>query len=198
MPTGYTAAIKDGITFEQFTLGCARAFGALVMMRDEPADATIPEEFKPSPFYRENLAAAQTALETAKAMTDAEAETQCETAWHHAENRRLEIISQANVLRAQYEAIATKAIAWVPPTPDHVPLKEFMLDQLKQSIEHDCDVSYYAAPTPVMTPQEYRARIILAAEQAVANYTKAADEEDARTKSRNDWIKALRASLVAE
>lgn len=40
MPTGYTADIKDGITFRDFALRCARAFGATIMQRDE--DISIP------------------------------------------------------------------------------------------------------------------------------------------------------------
>ena len=38
MPTGYTADIKDGISFQTYALNCARAFGACVMLRDEPGD----------------------------------------------------------------------------------------------------------------------------------------------------------------
>ncbi|KKK60691.1 hypothetical protein LCGC14_3021870, partial [marine sediment metagenome] len=30
MPTGYTACIKDGISFEKFVMQCARAMGACV------------------------------------------------------------------------------------------------------------------------------------------------------------------------
>ncbi len=51
MPTGYTDAVKDGITFDQFVLGCARGMGALVMMRDEPSGTPIPERFEPSRFF---------------------------------------------------------------------------------------------------------------------------------------------------
>lgn len=36
MPTGYTADIKDGIDFKTYAMNCARAFGACVMLRDEP------------------------------------------------------------------------------------------------------------------------------------------------------------------
>jgi hypothetical protein len=62
MPTGYTAAIKDGISFEKFVWDCARGMGALVMMRDEPLQpysaretvlANLPDEHRgrllPSP-----------------------------------------------------------------------------------------------------------------------------------------------------
>jgi hypothetical protein len=50
MPTGYTAAVADGtITeFPDFAMQCARAFGTLVLMRDEPQDAAIPEKFEPA------------------------------------------------------------------------------------------------------------------------------------------------------
>lgn len=53
MPTGYTANIKNGITFEEFALDCARNFGALIIMRDEPKDAPIPEQFEASKHHEE-------------------------------------------------------------------------------------------------------------------------------------------------
>lgn len=56
MPTGYTVGIADGkiTTFEQYAMTCARAFGALVMMRDDPFDAPIPEEIKVADYYVTN------------------------------------------------------------------------------------------------------------------------------------------------
>lgn len=66
MPTGYTAAIADGIDFKTYALSCARAFGALVEMRDEPANAPIPEEFKPSSYYVTSLASAREEVVLAK------------------------------------------------------------------------------------------------------------------------------------
>jgi hypothetical protein len=40
MPTGYTAGVADGtITeFREYALLCARAFGACIMLRDEPVE----------------------------------------------------------------------------------------------------------------------------------------------------------------
>lgn len=35
MPTGYTSSIKDGISFENFVLKCARNFGACIAWRKE-------------------------------------------------------------------------------------------------------------------------------------------------------------------
>ena len=49
MPTGYTHDIPAGITFRQFALNCARAFGANIAMRDDPADKPI-EVYEPSDY----------------------------------------------------------------------------------------------------------------------------------------------------
>ena len=44
MPTGYTYDLYDGkdIEFPDFVMKCARAFGALIEIRDDPMDAAIP------------------------------------------------------------------------------------------------------------------------------------------------------------
>lgn len=54
MPTGYTHEVQSGevTDFPTFTMQCARAFGALIMMRDDPSDAQIPEQFEPSDYNR--------------------------------------------------------------------------------------------------------------------------------------------------
>ncbi len=56
MPTGYTAAVQNGTVtrFADFAMNCARAFGALVELRDE-MDAPIPDTFKPSTHHSESL-----------------------------------------------------------------------------------------------------------------------------------------------
>jgi len=45
MPTGYTTDIYNGkdVSFRDFALNCARAFGACIMQRDDPADETKAE-----------------------------------------------------------------------------------------------------------------------------------------------------------
>jgi hypothetical protein len=48
MPTGYTCIIEDkpDVTFAEYVWRCARAFGALLSMREDSLDAPIPDELK--------------------------------------------------------------------------------------------------------------------------------------------------------
>lgn len=68
MPTGYTAAIKDGITFQEYALSCARAFGALISMREESSDAPIPDALEMSPYYQTSYDEAREALDEFSAL----------------------------------------------------------------------------------------------------------------------------------
>jgi hypothetical protein len=62
MPTGYTAKLYDGDQkFQDFAMECARAFGALIEMRDEPMNAKIPETFEPSEHHVNGLERAKKA-----------------------------------------------------------------------------------------------------------------------------------------
>lgn len=75
MPSGYTSDIYEGkdISGKDFILKCARAFGATIMMRDEPLDKEIPV-FEPSTYYIEVLEKAKNELEKYKKMSTEEAE----------------------------------------------------------------------------------------------------------------------------
>lgn len=61
MPTAYTSFVADNenFTFPEFAMLCAREFGALASMRDEPLDAPVPERFEPDDFYRKQYEAAK-------------------------------------------------------------------------------------------------------------------------------------------
>ena len=71
MPTGYTADVGDGkvVEFSEFVMQCARAFGALITMRDDPHDAPIPDEFSPDAYHQKALASAEERLREVEART---------------------------------------------------------------------------------------------------------------------------------
>ena len=78
MPTGYTAWIEEGATFEEFILGCARAFGACISMRDEPLSKQIPEQFKESSYDKEKVQEYIELLKKYESMTIEQAEIEAE------------------------------------------------------------------------------------------------------------------------
>lgn len=192
MPTGYTAAVQDGSVteFPEFAMQCARAFGALVTMRDEPSDAQIPDEFTPSDYH-------QNAIATAKAM-NAMTPIECNDAAQEAfdelvasrKKRQAERLEQM----ARYTAMRSKVGAWAPPTPDHDQLREFMLDQLDSSIKFDCS-GYDEQPPVLQTGPEWHAASKTQVLRDIKYHEKAHAEEVDRASGRTKWVQALRASL---
>jgi hypothetical protein len=196
MPTGYTAGVADGTIadFNAFVMGCARAFGALILMRDDPMDASIPERFEPSSFYANRLAEARGRLEMLEAMTPEQAQVARDKAhdeavagWKRREVNRVET-------RNRYQAMLAQVVQWEPPTLEHQELKTFMIDQLHQSIEFDCSSEYDTRPVTPPAEQwlsEQRQTARRDRERYLVEHAK----EVERTEGRNRWIQALRDSL---
>lgn len=193
MPTGYTADIAKGITFKEYALNCARAFSALILMRDEPSDAPIPERFEPSNWNANELQNVSERLVQLRLMSPAEFDTAAETAYTEAVEEQNRRIKECNELRAKYEAMLAQVVAWQAPTREHVEYKAFMENQIRESIDFDCRL-YSENPTR-MTGSQWLAKEIERAEWKIAYHTSENEKEIARTSSRNAWIKALRDAL---
>lgn len=194
MPTGYTAAIKDGISFEQFVWDCARAFGAMILMRDEPAGAPIPERFEPSDWNDKKLVAARDRLATLEAMSDADAVANARADYEQAVERHRERLAEIQTLSDKYHAMLARVVQWEPPTADHQGLKEFMLQQLRQSIDFDCSTKYLVAPL-LQPGAAWREAQIAQARKDIEYHTMERAEEVERTENRNAWLRALRESV---
>lgn len=196
MPTGYTADIKDGISFETFAMNCARAFGACVMLRDEPTGGEhIPEEFAPSDYHAKAVQKAREELAALMAMTPEQQERRAAQEWDAAETRRLMLLEERQKTRASYEAMLVKVRAWTPPTSDHVEMRNFMIEQIQQSIEFDCDCSYWSTPTVCLSGPDWAFREAARLNgDIVSQETKHADEVQ-RAATRTKWVRDLRESL---
>jgi hypothetical protein len=197
MPTGYTYPVCDGkITeFSDFALSCARAFGALIMMRDEPADAPIPDEFKPdSSYYEERLATSMKRLGEVQAMTNAETDAAALASHNEAMASRAKYLSEKETEAARLNAMLTKVRAWKPPTDDHVEMKKFMIDQLTMSFPGD-----YAPAAPVLLDgATWRQKQIDDLAETMVRSKKEITAEAERAAGRTAWVKALRTSLAPE
>lgn len=195
MPTGYTAPVQDGkITdFPAFAMQCARAFGALITMRDD--SGPIPDELKPSiDYYDHSEAAARDELGMLDALTPEEAEKKRDAEFKEATKSFDKTMSERATHKKRYEAMLTKVQMWTPPTPDHQGLRDFMEQQLKESIKWDCTDYEQYRPRKKSVPvwlAERRGEAMRSLQHAQKDR---ADEIE-RTNNRNRWLKDLRESL---
>ena len=199
MPTGYTAAIEKGITFNQYAMSCARAFGACVLMRDEASDTPIPEDFKPSDWHKKELTKAKRELAKLVKTNITEATELALNEYEGEKKRVAKAIEKDRKLVANYNTMLEKVKAWQAPTPDHVEFKEFMASQIESSIEFDSMEVYYYEHSPKLLSGE--GWLIQKKEEAIRNlhyHTREHNAEIVRIDNRNSWIKSLRDSLGEE
>lgn len=197
MATGYTHNVADGkvTDFRTFAMQCARAFGATIMMRDDPADAPIPEEFTPDTKYHdEQLVEATARLATLKEMSSDARRDEIEAAFRERSKQWEKSEAERARTQARYEAMLAKVREWEPPSPDHTEMKAFMEKQLVDSIEWDCRPT---DPPKKPTPQEWHAAEIERANWNLRYHTEQRADEIRRAAERTKWISDLRASLAA-
>jgi len=197
MPTGYTLDLYNGkdITFEEFVLKCARAFGALIDVRDEPMDAPIPERFEPSDYHLTELIKAKKRLKEVKKWNEKIAEQEAERTYQEALKKREEFVKKNNLIRKRYEDMLSKVREWKPPTPDHVDLKKFMIQQLEDSIEFDC---FIPEMPQSLSGEEYKEQQIKKALDDIDYHEKEYAKEVNRVRERNKWLLLLRESLKTD
>jgi hypothetical protein len=195
MPTGYTSALYDGDdqTFPEFLLSCARAMGALITMRDDSPSAPIPDEFTASSYHADKEADARREGARLLALTADEAQAEATAARQAWEAQQTASEAERVARKGRYEAMLAKARAWEPPTKNHVGLRDFMVEQLEQSIDFDCSHHEFNAPTS--DGPTWLAAAIAKANRDIAYHAEEYAKEAERASERSAWVRALRASL---
>lgn len=196
MPTGYTAILTEReVTFPEFAMRCARAFGALVDLWEDPLDAPIPQEFQVSDYYKKSLDDAE---RERREWNSLPADQQLEYA-------KQEILDEINCLKdgeaknkaenSAYDAMLQKVERWIPPSGDHLELKNFMREQINKS--RDTGDYYRTAITKAESepPELWVARHSDDIVRSVQRARKRLKEGQDRTALRNLWLKQLRDSL---
>jgi len=199
MPTGFTAGIYEDkdVNFKDFALECARAFGALAHLRDTP-NAELPQEITISSFYPEKIAEFEQELQELQKMTDEQVSVKVQKDYANDKARITEQLERIAVLKQRYESMLSEAENWTPPSEEHQALKDFMLDQLTESITHDCSTHYYDKELQnlrVKSIKEYRADKEQELQKDLAFYNDRYVEEVERVDSKNKWLKSLYRSL---
>jgi len=86
----------------------------------------------------------------------------------------------------------SKVQEWKPPTPDHVDLKKFMIQQLEDSIEFDC---FIPEMPQRLSGEEYREQQIKKVLDDIDYHEREYAKEVNRVHERNKWLLLLRESL---
>lgn len=182
MPTDTTSQISDGMTFAEFALRCARAFG--------PSETTLS-----APSVTEQLrTAARLELDKLLTLSDDEAQAIARADFDHRLKRYANAAIRAAALHRKYLAMLKSVREWKPPTPDHVEFKQYMQKEITDSIRWDCDTSMIREPTPV-PPREWRALRLFELRLTIERLDRQHEEEVQRIERGNEWMAQLRASL---
>lgn len=195
MPSGYTSDIYEGknVSAQEFVLKCARAFGATVMMRDESLDKEIPL-FEASTYHLDQIEKSKNDLEKYSQMSIKETEEILIESYNKQLEQNQISRKEYNELEDRYMKVLKEVEKWTPPTKDHVKLKEYALDQLKQSISHDCNQSFIRDPEK-MEAREWLDFKIGRLKDDIAYHQKNWEQEVQRANERNQWVIALKESF---
>lgn len=193
MPTGYTAPIEDdpNYTFQEYILSCSHAF-----VGRHDTSATSDPERERSPDRYHDICVTKLKEKLAEMRTKTAEEAAVLANLEYAERLRMweEGSKNARARYARYMAMRARAEAWVPPTPKHAALREFMISQIDESVKF-MDPTGESYKPKLETGEEWRASNISALEQVPEYHTKGWEEEQERCRAYNRWMADLLAAI---
>ncbi|MGN7324849.1 hypothetical protein ACTHPT_14365 [Bacillus altitudinis] len=194
MPTGYTSEIYHGeaVSPKEYIMKCARAFGATVSMREEPLSTEIPQ-FEPSSFYQNALNTELKTLDRYLNMSLEEAAVEVENQYQTKLLQHNKDVEARKHLLKRYKDTLDAVEQWSPPTKEHCDLKKFAIDQLKRSIEADCEG--FSRTVVKEDPKEYLEVRIDKINENIERYKEMHQEEIDKANKRNEWVNKLKESL---
>lgn len=196
MATGYTEAIAEGISFEKFTWKCAKAFSACILLRDQPSNTPVTAKTvsDASTYYEERLICVNKNLADFDNLTPRQIKVRTNKHNKSTLQTYQETITEKQELLKKYNDMLVAVNAWVPPSADHTELKKFMIEQINDSVKHDCMLSYVSKPI-VLTTAEWCAAQRKHLLWEIEYYKKHVAEQKSLNETRLTWIKQLEQSI---
>lgn len=198
MANSYTALIeeKPDVTLREFTLRCARASSVFVMQRDDSITDPPTEKHEPNPYYRDHMEQEQADLFGMEQLTDAQWADRRGEAYRSSVDGRLQSIADLNMLTGRYSRVEAQVEAWEVPSPDHEPLKKFMLEQVRYEIKSNREMlEYYASEPVLVSVADYKTSQIQMIKDSIRYCAQKWREEQERTVYRQQYTDLLYASL---
>lgn len=198
--TGYThELVEKNQTFQQFAMSCAKAFGANIMLRDEPSDTPIPEQYEVADYYAKSVVDAKSELAGFEAMNTEQQLALAETEKMREIDAAIASMHKNELAVQKMRDTLEQVTAWTPPTADHQNFKAFMVEQLAKSIEWELGGGYYEDRIAKLKTQDAATLVserIARLHKSVASSIEEHAKEVDRVASRNKWNRDLRNSLT--
>lgn len=197
MPTGYTSDLYQGKdqSFEDFVLSCARGFGAFIHQRDDSM-SDKPTLRAPDTYYVKNVAKAEADLAEWERLVEDEVYDRYNEYVAKTEAYNKERTQKDSAVRDRYGTRLAEVEAWnVPPTLQS--LKDFMIEQIKSSIQFDCPDSRPSVSEPLSFhdwQDQQEAELV----RDVKYYSEQLEKEVQRVKEQNVYTFALYNALGME
>jgi hypothetical protein len=203
MPTGYTAGIIDGEIkdFTQFATLCMRAFGATIHMRDDGLTEPYVKR-EPSDYHTKEIEKAKAQLSEAKSMSPKEIIAFRSAALKKDREYHQKAIVRTNENRNKLMEILRKAKSYQPPTEDHTGIKEFMIQQLTETIKYDGETKYHDEnlmeienELSSLNAAKIRKDLIQKANRDLKYHMEEQEKEVKRCEDSNRWVEQFIESL---
>lgn len=203
MPTGYTNPILTGeiTNFKDFAKYCMRNFGATIHMRDESLDVEYVKR-EPSDYYINSLKESEKELTEFISKTDDEITADFLNSYESDKKYSLSIIEEMKENKKKLKNILHDVRRWIAPTSEHINIKYFMEEQISNTIDHDCDISYYVNrisdiqnAIDTFNIEKIKKDRIEYLNDNIKRLKKEIEKEIERCKESNDWVETLLKSI---
>lgn len=191
MPTGYVYEMLDKEqNFQEFVWTCARAFGALVMMRDDPLSAPIPQELQPDEYHQVQYGNAIKELADALSMSPAERKAFCDERRKESKESNLEYLEEKRKTNQKIRAMRKQVESW-KIEPEYANFKAFMIEQLNSSLENETYYQEENKKVDQTSDEDYWNQYVERLNWSINYHKEKYEEERQRTAQRNAWLKGL-------
>lgn len=195
MAIGYASYLKDKgeVTFREFTMHCARAFGAPVEMRGDSLNASILDEFRPTNYHSNAIEETKKLLAEVEKWSNTRAEREAKKAFDEEVLLIKERFEEDKRGRRAYTAMLKQVGKWIPPSKDHEDLKYFMIEELVESIELSC-LHTLIIPQQ-LSGKKFQSQLIKNLRCDIEYHTKEYEKEVRCARKRSEWVRSLWHSL---
>lgn len=199
MPSGYTEGILSGTIndLNDFIWMCARGFGAFITQKDNIDEPPILKE-KPNPYYKNKIKQLLNEQQKYNEYTDDDWQNEY---LKYIEDQLKDIddnIKEKIESKEKYENILNQVKEWIPPNENFHKLKSFMINQIEESIDFDCNTSFWQERKNKISNlklEQYKRNVLNDINESLILNKEYYDEEVQRVKERNQWKQQLIESI---